>query len=562
MSLIRLILEYENLFDDEPKGIDFYLNGITKEVLIQNALYYCSLSTKIEPELNYLFYPFLLESDKETKYEKSLKNKVLKFLSKEKVIPVIINVRTSLKFFELVQGYDSEENIDLSESAIRQRLLKVYLLLNKRYNGNFPNKENLNEMIVAQSLTHSIYSDINYLHLRVTELIKACLFMEYCKENIPSHFKIFLQEYGITKWQEYITYLHQIGMLIVERNINEPVKSITIPIDDKNYAKKVIFFDKFCLQNIYHNDQDYTKIKSNPVIKNEKTGEYYIIFEQFFIEKMFKGLYFTFKNINNLLKGSNEFITSSKFKSDIGLKFSEKVLMNKTLKDSLGNKYKHLGYEELQKQGCPDYYMRDGKNIFLFECKDNLIKKEVAESGNIDDFIEECKHIFLNNKEGKPKAIKQLIKNITEIRKGNLTEDKGINVRDNVIYPIIIVHNSIFSLTGINALLNEWFFTEIESQKIDKRNIKNLTVININSLILFQGLISQKNYGIRKLIDTYWGEYEKFTSKKYPTPEIVVSELFNVSKSFDKHVEIMLSDKNIFTKELKRYNDYFLEEDD
>ena len=52
------------------------------------------------------------------------------------------------------------------------------------------------------------------------------------------------------------------------------------------------------MSEIYYNDKDYTNIKAKPVIKNEKKGEYNIIFEQFFIEKMFKGLYFNFKEIN------------------------------------------------------------------------------------------------------------------------------------------------------------------------------------------------------------------------------------------------------------------------
>jgi hypothetical protein len=51
-----------------------------------------------------------------------------------------------------------------------------------------------------------------------------------------------------------------------------------------------MFFDKFCLSEVYQNDEDYTEIKAKPVIKNSKTEEYYIIFEQFFLEKMYKSL--------------------------------------------------------------------------------------------------------------------------------------------------------------------------------------------------------------------------------------------------------------------------------
>lgn len=557
MNVVRIILEYKDLFDDKPKDIDYYLNGICKETLLRKALYYCSISTLLSSGLDKLFYPFLLESDRDTLYENNLKRKVAIFIKKNKALPAIVNVRSSLKFFELIQDLDSSEVSDLSESEMSQNLLKIYLLLNSTYNTVFSERENLNEMLISQSLVQSIYSGTNCYYLRIAELIKSCLFLEFCSSYIPNHTSIFLQEYGITTWQEYVINIYQIGMLIISRNLDNPLSPISIPIDDNNYNKKVKFFDKFCMSEIYHNDKDYTNIKAKPVIKNEKKGEYNIIFEQFFIEKMFKGLYFNFKKINESFEDSEHFINKDKFRSDFGKKFSEQILLNKIIKDSIGKKYKHLGYKELQRDGNPDYYIRDGKYIFLFECKDNFIKKEVVELANIDIFLNELEHIFIENDKGKAKAIKQLINNIIDIRNGNFIEDKGIKPKNNILYPIIVTHNTLFSLTGINMLLNEWFFKEIGIQEIDKQNIKNLTVININTLILIQGLLSQKEFSLKTLIDSYWLEYNKASTKVYPTPEIVINERLKVSWSFDKFVERKIKGKNLFTKELKKYNSYF-----
>lgn len=557
MNNIRIILEYKNLFDEEPEPIDSYLNGIKKEILIEYAIYYCTLSA-MELDVNKILLAFLRESDEENKLFNTVKFKISRILNNSTQIHAILNTRTSLRFFELVKGLKYQHPIDLTDTEVRQRLLKVYLLLNEN-NKIVADTGNIIEVVIANSLIYSIYSNTNYLNLRLIELIKACLFLEYCKEKIPHHFKSFLEDYGINKWQEYVLYLHQIGMLIIEQDINEPVKFISIPKNDKNYDKKVAFFDKFCIQEIYQNDQDFTIIKSRPVEKIGETGEYCIVFEQFFVEKMYKSLYFTFKEINDSFKDFDQYQKPSTFRSNIGLEFSEKILMNRILRDALGKKYKHLGYKELQKVGRPDYYIRDGKHIFLFECKDNLIKKKVVDSGDIDDFISEMKHIFIINKEGRPKAIKQLVNNIVSIREGTFDEDRGINPNNNVIYPIIVTHNSIFSLPGINALINEWFFTELKLNGIDN-NIKNLTIIDIGTLIMYQGLFSQKNNSIRELIDSYWKNCKTLNSKKAQTIEDAVSDYLKIYQPFKIYVEEFFRGKNFVTKEILKYEDCFLEE--
>jgi len=558
MDTIRTIQGYYDLFDDEPESIDSYLSGIDKTIMIDYAINYCSLSTIVEPDVNNIFWAFLNQMDIGTEFYVALRTKVSNIVIKKKEYPIILNIKTSLKFFELVQGRSMLPSGDLFDYEIRQRLLKVYLLLNSK-NKSVRNRENFVEQIVEISLINSIYSNTNCYYLRITELIKSCLFLEYCKKSIPAHFDVFLSNYGIDKWQDYTLYLYQIGKIILEKDIEEPVKSISIPIDDIEYDKKTYFFDKFCMQEAYQDDADFTEIKSHPAIKNNETGEYRIVFEQFFIEKMYKSLYFTFKEINNSLKGSVNHINKDRFRSDIGLKFSEKVLTHRILKDALGNKYKQLGHEELTKDGNPDYYIRDGKYILLFECKDNLINKKVIDKGDINEFIDVMKGLFIINEDRKPKAIKQLINNIASIRKGEFIEDKGINIYNNVIYPILITHNTIFSLSGVNALIDEWFSEELnsDSRNFDKNNIKHLTIINISTLILYQGLISQKGMTIRELIDLYWKDYLMFENKKYPTAEAMVNELPIKFQSFDSYVENAFKTKNIITKGLLKYDQYF-----
>lgn len=558
MNLLRIIIGYKDIFNDTSYDVIDYLSGIDKAVLIENALIYCSLSTILEPSLENIFYPFFIESNKQTEYYNNLKNKITVIARESKVTPVILNIRSSLNFFELVQNVESTCHINYSETEIKERLLNAYLLINDRNSkeiADFSDQRDINEILLENALSHSLYSKTNLYYLRVAEMVKSCLFLSYCQENFPKHMDAFLENYGLKKWQDYINFVHQIGTLIIERSKEEPLFSINIPKEDKDFEKKVFFFDKFCLNDTYDKDADFTKIKASPVYKDTDSGSYYVIFEQFFVEKMYKGLYFIFNSINDSLKGSENFIKN--FRSEIGFNFSEKVLLNRIIKDSIGSKYKHLSYSELTRDGAPDYYIRDGKYVLLFECKDNLVKKEVIENNDFKLFVDELRYLFVENEKRKDKALKQLIHNIVSIRNGEFIEDAGVKCNKSVIYPIIVTHHAIFSLVGLNLLLNDWFFEELEKQGLNKIDVRNLTIININTLILLQDFLPQKNFSLRSLIDSYWIEYQIFTTKKFQTPVDVINERYRVSMSFDDYIEFKLSNVHLPLKKITKYSEYF-----
>ena len=171
MDTIRTIQGYYDLFDDEPESIDSYLSGIDKTIMIDYAINYCSLSTIVEPDVNNIFWAFLNQMDIGTEFYVALRTKVSNIVIKKKEYPIILNIKTSLKFFELVQGRSMLPSGDLFDYEIRQRLLKVYLLLNSK-NKSVRNRENFVEQIVEISLINSIYSNTNCYYLRITELIK------------------------------------------------------------------------------------------------------------------------------------------------------------------------------------------------------------------------------------------------------------------------------------------------------------------------------------------------------------------------------------------------------
>jgi len=558
MSNISVILKFEDLFDEEPESIDFYLSGVSKEYLIYYAIKNLSLSTIIN-ETKDIFWAFFNLDDVEEDYYRALTDRIQNInnsYSAEKPELTILNVRSSLFFFEYIQKRNDTLLPTLKENQIRINLLKAYLLINSIH--GFPISKDYNELfsVISNALTYSLYSDIDLIKLRLAEIIKACLFFEYCEKHYPKHLEEFIKYYSINTWKEYTQNIHQLGKFVFKKTKDNPVTPIYIPETDREYEKKVQFLDSFCQQNAYNEDEDFTHIKTHPVYKDEIRKEYSIIFEQFFIEKMYKGLYFKFKDINdNNLKGTPDHIKD--IRSTLGENFSEKILLNRILKDSLGDKYKHLGANELGDNDI-DYYIRDRKYILLFENKDNLVSKRILSSGDIDSFITKLEQLFICNEKGEDKAIRQLIKNIEKIQYGDYTKDPGINPRNCIIYPIIVIDNSLFSLNGINTLINQWFISEIKTRKttINTKQVKPLTIIDIDSLVIYQGLYSKKEFGLRHLIDDYWHRIITIIQKEN-TGNATIEDIMEKYLSFKFYLDNIFKDQNIFTKEITQYNKYF-----
>lgn len=556
MSRINSILVYSDLFDGEAESIEAYLSPIEKGTLIDYAIKLLSLSTvhDIYKEENTL-WAFLCKEEETLVH--SLYQKIMAKRRKHGTSSCIINTRTSLDFFEYAFKSTTTRN-RISDSQQNINVLKAYLLLNERNNkkSSLQGKEyDIDEIMLHNALEYERYIDENLLYLRVTQFIKACLFFEFCEKKLPVHLKEFENFYDIDTWKTYILYLHQVGMIIKERELHNPLLTVTIPFEDDNYLKKKRFLEKFCLQKSgWDDNQDYTELKNNPIIQSGD-NKYQVIFEQFFCEKVYQSLYFKFREINERFQGSNPASFVKNFRKYIPFEFSEKFLTNKLLLTAFGNKYIHLNYNDLREKGQSDYYVRNGKYIFLFECKDNLIGKDILAECNLDLFIGKLKELFVeksNEKRIRGKAINQLINNISKIL-GMEYPDKKYKAKNCVIYPIIVVHNNVFSLTGINSIVNRWFWDEIHERGITHPYIKDVTIISIDTLALYQGVFPQKGCSIKEMIDAYWKAYRVMDNKKYESATRVLEEYHSKYQSFKRFVGRSFLDKEIFTKEIEKY---------
>jgi len=514
------LLEFETLFPHEnPLSPEEYLKGGNRSLILDIATFFLSFKTqnsKYHSSKNVLEIIF---GENNNGFANDVYNQILA-IEKKGAKVTIINPQSSLDLFEYFFRLDEyEQTQDPDEFEIN--FFKAYLVFNSRFTKEqlkaFSSTKDLEEdlhypmMIFCSSYpyTDKVNYDINGIW--ITQVIKSVWFFEFLEKNKQTLalLEVFLNYFENKSWRDYLKKLLPLTTSSIN-NEKESQTDITVTKDEE-FDYNISFIEKLILvedDELYEND--YLTLRSKPFYKI-KEGVYRIIFNLFVVEKIFKGLYFILRDLNNKLPDK---LKVNEFKSLYGLEFSEKTLLYR-LMDLIYNKpcIKYTG-EFLEKSGiagAPDYYIRHGKNILLFESKDFLIPASSKMSFDFsiyeDAFEEKLYFKNVNGKE-KPKAIMQLINVIKKLLKNNFSIDTNYKYREIYIYPIIITHDHQYDTAGFNTLINSWFQEELDylqEKGFYINKIKPLVIINVDSLIYHQVPLG-KSISIHELLDIYYKE--------------------------------------------------------
>src|SRR5690606_2399609 len=148
----------------------------------------------------------------------------------------------------------------------------------------------------------------------------------------------------------------------------------------------------------------------------------------FLIELLFKGLRFKFLSI------AKQKLPQIDLNSYYTTHFSERHVLYSTIKLCFKDRYVQVPGIEFKKDGGPDYYMRSGSNVFIFETKDVLIKSEIKHSGDFHLYNEAFSaKLYEDGK--KKKAVVQLVNNVRNC----LIDHYGMTVKQKRIkvYPVL-----------------------------------------------------------------------------------------------------------------------------
>ena len=480
-----------------------------------------------------------------------INDRINQYNKKKSNITGILNPRTSLKLFESVLA--NNQNVDLIESEEFERLLfKIYLALNEQLNNNdnliidsakkFEDYPQFICLAIGISLPTSDISNYNLKSVFVGQVLKAIFLFEFLSQQDSAQLllKSFFDRFNVDNYKGFLQKLLPIAFFVISANKEG---SITIDVnEDENYKSNSEFLDKLIVNDIDYKDNeiDYLTIRANPLYK---TGEssYRVISPLFAIEKTFNGLYFLLKEINDSFEEKSRI----KLRQLITFEFSEKYLLYKIIERSYQKKYFKLAGEQMKTPGAPDYYLRNGNKVFLFESKDVLIRADIKESYDFEQYEKALKAKLYYESNGKkefPKAVRQLANFAKTLLNNEFKEDSSYKPKSLKIYPIILLHNRQLDILGLNNLINIWFDKEkdeIEKSGLSTTNLRRPTIIHIDTLILMHEQLKAGKYKLDKLLDDYqnWIDEKTLGKKKFKSEQeqrqFVQDQLASFNMYFD-----------------------------
>lgn len=417
-----------------------------------------------------------------------------------------------------------------SQIIQEQYLFKAILLLNasiSHFEVDYEYTENgdLSDLFYAKSLLCSFLNNYESTNLQpeyvaMLQIIKGFYFFQYCENSkLKEHLKLFLEQNGFASWQ---LYLYNVIKLLLYPLKNKNGYAMIV-LDKNGEGYQFLHSLAFPIESIISLDcnNDYTYFKTHPLIEVD-TNSFIPINTIFCINHLYKSIYFSFRTINETLKESEFYIKGRGLRTIFTTEFSEQYLFNIFMRNSLS---KNHGIK-LSDDDCktiaaighePDFYYRDGNNIYLFENKDILISDKVKRSGRYDEI-----ETVLNKKLINDAGISQLVSNIEKINSRNFIWDKRLPQRPRV-YPILVLDDASLCIPGLNYILNDAFQEQIKKANI---NIKvfPLALIELDTLIAYADNFKRGVFKLKEII----GEYLKFQNRqpKRVSPDKILEEVY------------------------------------
>ena len=258
------------------------------------------------------------------------------------------------------------------------------------------------------------------------------------------------------------------------------------------------------------------------------------------IYRMFDGLYFIFNDLWQCKHPDN----TQGFNTIFTTEFSEGTVLVNCLKE-VANTH---GWLSLTDNECksivperklsspPDFYIRDGKDVILFECKDVKIPKEVKAEGTIQQLLDEVDKDFVGYHDTKKnkwryKGVGQLVRNAKRILEGEFIWDKNVD-KNNRIFLVLVLADGRQVDAGWKNYLQRKMREECIRQETDYKKICPLILTDLGTITFYKG--NFKKSGFLQYFISY---YEKTTFNP-STISIgdTITNVMNQTMSFSRYM--------------------------
>lgn len=542
MIKIGISIGYKDIFDGKIPDIKEVLKGISREVLLKAMVFLIKDENKLNPlngELDFIDI-FFCENNLEIK--ESIKRKCHEIVLKTNNKNIaFLNTYFSLKLYEFCFDNMQENRTTVSNEEAEIKIFKAYLVIAQEFkdkektlsedlkNSNYTQSAAI--ILFSQAFPYSELINYNMEKTFICQYIRSKYFFRFLEKNNPKLLILFLKYYKLDSWKKSLQILVPIIMKIA---LDNRATELCISKEEEGYD----FISKISLSKEKEvEDIDFKTLRAFPFNKIE--SGFQVVNDLFLVELLHKGLFFIIKRFNDSLEDGKR-----DFRSYYCDNFSERYLLYKLLNKIYGKKsYKQIsgdGFRENRINAEPDYYIRNGKNILLFESKDIMINASVKNSFSWTEYekvIKDKLYYKIKNERVKPKAILQLINNISRILKKELFVDIGYKESTVKIYPILILFDNQFNIAGFNDIIDSWYKKELiklEENGHNICNVESLTIIDIDTLIYYQDMITNGKIKLWDIIAKYHVMRRKKTTSRIELEAKLLSFSDYITKQYPK----------------------------
>lgn len=522
--MLKLGINFEACFPNEERGtLEDYLSGIEKADLLKMGSFFLGFNTEKSRYSDIIHFLQMYFSTENSDFAQTVYANILQFVENapyplefyEVPYPV-----SSLKLFEFIFDHiPDDQETTKTNLEIEQDTFKAYVLLNqititeRDIISTSIREENNLTFTAAQALLQISFHNNDIINFRVEKLYecqfkRALFYFEFLsqREDCQALLEAFYTHYKVTGYKDYLRRLfgivHSVLMMDKESHVE-------IHLEEQ---ESMAFIDKHVASvDETITEVDFLKVRSNPLYKFEE-DKYRIISPLFTIEMIYNGLFFRLKAINTQLPNRDRVSGFYNLKT---YQFSEQYVLSKLLKEIYGNRYIQKSGSELDgiMDGAPDYYMRNGKYVHIYESKDILISKESKQSYDYRDLENEMKIKLFENENGNAKAVRQLVETIRKILNGEAVYDPNIPLTRVQIFPVLILHYRMFNAAGLNSVINAWFveeLTQLEELGLDISRVHDLVIIDVETLMFNKDALINRKITIQNALLEYQKDYLRF----------------------------------------------------
>jgi len=458
----------------------------------------------------------------------------------------LISLWSNLSVYDRVLNatVDGQEVLDGNRSEVN--LFEYYLGMNEEFAKGSNRiaaemnpkdfKEPIDYLVrvdLAGSITYNDFTHYKPIELLVSQFVKAFYCFRFLQEQGHQQLvNIFLQRYGAETWQEYLRYLLPIMNSAVIRNDDSGLYYLNVE-DKPGQAKAKAFLEQLTLTSDqpYSIQPDFLNARANPLFKTEDNS-YLIMDPVLTVNRLYNSIFFEMlriaENNQKLHPAYNSFFTLYTY--DFIEQYLAYTLLNKIF--SRSQCYKLSGKEIKDKfkiEEEPDFYVRKGNKVFLFEVKGSVVTGKTKQSFSYAAIEKELKAKFCyDEKDKQNKAIVQLVNRICLLLKSKeIPYDKTAKVAALRVYPILLASELSLTTPGVNFLMNQWFWQEVEKHDMlnqSRHRIHDLLILDFDTLVLYSQAFEETPKLFEQTILNYYKSIAK--RKIRPSKGIPYNEQF------------------------------------